>query len=85
MTYNSVKEIWEEYNNDWVHALDKISYLTEEKINVNELEKILIEIFKKDSNILDGKNDVLKSNLRRCIKIYDYLKYGNEVKESSKT
>ncbi len=45
MKYNSVNEIWQEHKNNWEHALDKIAHLEEEKINVNDLEKILIEIF----------------------------------------
>ena len=83
--YNSVKEIWNEYSYDWLHALDKIAYLDESKIDVNDLEKILIEILKKDNNILETGNNSLKSNLRRAIRIYDYLKYGDKVKEFSNT
>lgn len=74
--YNSVSEIWKENNNNWAHALDKIAHLEEEKINIHELEQILVEIFKKDNNILESENGSLKSNLRRAIRIYDYLKYG---------
>lgn len=85
MQYNSVKEIWKIYNNDWIRALEKIAYLTEEKIDIDDLEKVLVYILKKDNDILESKNDMLKSNLRRCIKIYDYLRYRNKVKESSKT
>lgn len=83
MKYNSVNEIWQEHKNNWEHALDKIAHLEEEKINVNDLEKILIEIFQKDNNILESNNNSLKSNLRRAIRIYDYLKYGK--KELSKS
>lgn len=83
--YNSIKEIWEENSNDWLHALDKIAYLKEEKINVDELEDVLTEIFKKDNNIFESNNERLKSHLRRCIRIYDYLKYGDKIKEPSKT
>ena len=83
--YDSVSEIWKEYGNNWLHALDKIAHLEEEKINIEELEEILIEIFKKDNNILESDNNSLKSNLRRAIRIYDYLKYGRKTKEFSKT
>ena len=76
--YKSVHEIWEEYGDNWLQALDKIAHLREENINVEELEKILIYIFKKDNNILESNNNSLKSNLRRAIRIYDYLKYGKK-------
>lgn len=82
--YNSVNEIWAEFSNNWLQALDKIAYLEESKINVDELEKILVEIFKKDNDILESGNNSLKSNLRRVIRIYDYLKYGRKIKEPSK-
>ena len=85
MKYDSVSEIWKAYGNNWLHALDKIAHLEEEKINIEELEEILIEIFKKDNNILESDNNSLKSNLRRAIRIYDYLKYGRKTKEFSKT
>ena len=83
--YNSINEIWKENSNDWLHALDKIAYLQEEKINVNELENVLTEIFRKDNNIFESDNERLKSHLRRCIRIYDFLQYGKEVKELSET
>ena len=73
-----VNQIWQEHKNNWEYALDKIAHLEEEKINVNDLEKILIEIFQKDNNILESNNNSLKSNLRRAIRIYDYLKYGKK-------
>ena len=75
MKYNSIEEIWKEHNN-WEHALSQIAHLEEDKIDIEDLEKILIEIFKKDNDILESNNNILKSNLRRAIRIYDYLKYG---------
>ena len=83
--YNSVNEIWKEHGNNWLYALDKIAHLDEKKINVEDLEKILIEIFKKDNNVLESNDNSLKSNLRRAIRIYDYLKYGKKIKELSIT
>ena len=76
-----MSEIWKEHGSNWLYALDKIAHLEEEKINIEELEEILIEIFKKDNNILESDNNSLKSNLRRAIRIYDYLKYGRRTKE----
>lgn len=83
MRYNSVNEIWKEYNNNWEHALFDIAQLEEDKIDVQDLEQILIAIFKKDNNILESNNNSLKSNLRRAIRIYDYLKYGKKELSNS--
>lgn len=83
MKYNSVNEIWKEYNNNWEHALFDIAQLEEDKIDVQDLEQILIAIFKKDNNILESNNNSLKSNLRRAIRIYDYLKYGKKELSNS--
>lgn len=80
MTYGSVEEIWKEYRDNWSHALDKIAHLEEEKINVSQLEYVLSEIFKKDNNIFESNKEGVKSHLRRCIRIYDYLKYGDKIK-----
>ena len=77
--YNSVNEIWKHHSDNWLHALDKIAYLKEENINVDDLERILIYIFKKENNILESnENSSLKSNLRRAIRIYDYIKYSKK-------
>lgn len=65
--------------------LEKIAYLEETQIDLTKLEEILVDIFKKNPNILEEPDTTyIKSNLRRAIRIYDYLKYGNAVKELSK-
>ena len=64
------------------YPLDKellyISYLREYFVNVEELEKYLRSKFECDNNILvktlmDGKAKSIRTNLRRLIRIYDYL------------
>ena len=71
----SVKSIWE--NNSY--SLEKktrfIAHLYESEIDINELEDVLKEIFKSNINILsDGKTSE-RTNIRRLIRIFDYLKY----------
>ena len=79
--FNSVLDIWETMKNDETKATYLIAHLKKEKIDVDELKTVLLEIFNKDINILDGENKTLRTNIRRLIKIYDYLKYSDKVKE----
>lgn len=75
LEFHSVKDVWENFKSNETNALCKIAYLEEDEIDVNELELLLKEIFKNNNNILESTNEPLKSNLRRIIRIYDYLKY----------
>lgn len=45
-------------------------------MDVNELESVLLEIFDKDINILQNAKSPIRTNIRRLILIYDYLKWG---------
>ena len=59
-----------------------IAHLQEDEINITELEDVLTDIFRKNRNILspkdrkDSRAQALASNIRRLIRIYDYIKYG---------
>ena len=44
--------------------------------NVNELEIVLKEIFEKDIYVLQNSIPAVRTNVRRLILIYDYLKWG---------
>lgn len=53
-----------------------LAYLTEEQMDLNKLELYLKDIFKKDMDVLnlDNSCSAYRTNLRRLIRIYDYLK-----------
>ena len=53
-----------------------IAHLPEKDINVEELEIVLNEIFENDINILQDSKPAIRTNIRRLIMIYDYLKWG---------
>lgn len=78
--YNSVSQIWNKEKHKLERATRLIAYLTEEQINIDELETVLFEIFELYPQIFlqeyDDINDNAKSNIRRLIRIYDYLKWG---------
>ena len=75
--YNSVMQIWENEKNNLERATRLIAHLTEEQIVLNELGAVLLEIFSENVNVLkDTKSSNARTNIRRLISIYDYLKWG---------
>ncbi len=75
-TYRSVKDIWESEKNDLKRATDLIAHLEEADFDVSELENVLKELFNSDKDILTNAEQALRTNIRRLILIYDYLKWG---------
>ena len=59
-----------------------IAYLKKEQINLIELENYLKTQFEKDNDILKNSKPSTRTNLRRLIRIYDYLK-GESKKASN--
>ena len=74
-SYCSVKQIWENEKTNVGKAARLIAHLTEEQIDLIELEDVLRELFEEDVNILQNKSNA-RSDIRRLIRIYDYLKWG---------
>ena len=74
--YTSVMQIWNQEKSSLERATRLISHLTEDKIDVAELEKVLQEIFTNDANVLETAPDGTRSHIRRLILVYDYLKWG---------
>lgn len=81
--YNSVKEIWENEKKLLEKATRLISHLPEDKIDVSELEEVLMEIFNHDANVLQNSKASTRTNIRRLILIYDYMKWGKHKELSS--
>ena len=74
--YKSVKQIWENEKESLEKSTRLIAHLLEENIDVNELESVLKEIFENDINALQNSSPAIRTNIRRLIMIYDYLKWG---------
>jgi len=53
-----------------------LGYLPERSISADELQLILEEIFRKYDTVFDEWKSSQVSTLRRLIRIYDFLKYG---------
>lgn len=74
--YTSVMQIWNQEKDCIEKATRLISHLKEEQINVDELECVLKELFGEDVNALQNAETSVRTNIRRMIMIYDYLKWG---------
>lgn len=73
--YISVKQIWQQEKKSLEKATRLISHLTEEQMNVDELEGVLFEIFEDNANVLQDSGNA-RTHIRRLINLYDYLKWG---------
>lgn len=69
-------ELWTEEKVNLTKAIRLLGYLPEEKIDVNQYQHILKEIFEENNNILSSLDSSNRSSLHRMIRIYDFLKYG---------
>ncbi|WP_367567594.1 SIR2 family protein [Lacrimispora sp.] len=74
--YISVKQIWKQEKHSLEKATRLMSHLEEGKIDVEELEEVLQELFENDVNLLQNADPHIRTNIRRLIMIYDYLKWG---------
>ncbi len=75
-TYTSVKQIWNNEKDNLEKATRLIAYLSEEQMDLAELENILLGLFEEDVNILQNVNQGTRTHIKRLIRIYDYLKWG---------
>lgn len=75
----NVHEIIETYSPNFSKVMDLIAYLNEEDIDLQELEGFLLDFMKQQPDIFKTpENSPLKTNFRRLIRIYDWLKYGRK-------
>ncbi len=77
--YTSVLDIWEKVSNK--KACRLIAYLPEKKISVNELEDVLKKIFTDNKDVLSDNENWNPSDIRRLIRIYDYLKWSKKDRD----
>ena len=74
--YLSAADLWDQEKKDQARALRLLNLLPEEKMNVDELEAILKELFAADQEILAHSKSGVKTDIRRLIRFYDFLKWG---------
>lgn len=71
----TMREVWLQEKTNQNRAIRLLGFLPFEDINVDELEQILKEIFGNNPDyisMIEGSN---KSNIKKLIRIYDFLKY----------
>lgn len=71
----TMSEIWMQEKHDQNKAVRLLGFLPFEKVNVDDLEQILKEIFGNNPNCIGEAEGMNKSNIRKLIRIYDFLKY----------
>jgi len=49
---------------------------SEEQMDVEDLENILVGLFEEDINVLQNASQSERTNIKRLTRIYDYLKWG---------
>lgn len=76
--YTSIHQIWVQEKDNLEKATRLIAYLQEDQIDVDELENILKQLFEEDVNLLIKEKQAIRTNVRRLIMIYDYLKWGKK-------
>ena len=76
--FSSVLELWNKEKQNPKRACRLLLCLPEEKISVEELELVLNDMFKLDPGILTNKTMWTPSDVKRLIRIYDYLKWGQK-------
>lgn len=67
----SITEVISRYN-DIDNQMLKMAILNEDQINLDDLKKYLLDVIKENEDIFNSKHS---TNIRRLIKIYDFLKY----------
>lgn len=78
LKYKSVLDLWNQEKTDLKRAIRLLPCCPEEKITADDLELILLELFKQVPTILSSKTLCAPSDLKRIIRIYDYLKWGQK-------
>ena len=86
---NGINKLREQHDIDSIEKLDSLCSSDEKKIRLfssmknlegyqKEMKKFITEYLENNPNALSSSNDNSKSDLKRLIKIYDYLAYGQK-------
>ena len=76
--YESLQALWDTLKGNPAKAYRVMCSLPEEKMEVETLETILIELFTQDPEALERLNGNMRADVKRLIRMYDYLKWGKK-------
>ena len=71
-------EVWTGEKNNLMRAMRLLGSLPEDKIDVNQYQKILEAIFEENSEIYSSLDASGRSSLNKMIRVYDFLRYGQK-------
>jgi len=74
----SIESIIANYSYDDSKIMSLIAHLYENELDLETLEQYLKQFIHSNPNVFDCDNTTLKTNFRRLIRIYDWLKFGNK-------
>ena len=72
-SYDSAKELWLDLRGNRDKAIRLLGFMPEEKVCAADLQEILLELFRDNPDVLSQMAAVARSNLRKVIRMYDYL------------
>ena len=76
--YSSLENLWETLKDNPPKAYRVMCSLPEDKMDADYLGQILREIFTNDPDALEHFDVNTRSNVKRLIRMYDYLKWGKK-------
>ena len=76
--YHSIVDLWEDLKSNEAKAYRVMCSLPEEKMDADFLGKILQEMFTKDPDALEHFTGNKRVDVKRLIRMYDYLKWGKK-------
>lgn len=76
--YDSALELWEGEKHSFNKAIRLLGGLPENKVSADDYEIILNEIYQNKEPVLSTLAPADRSNLRKVIRIYDWLKWGKK-------
>lgn len=59
-------------------TLNDLAFVPQAQIDLEGLRTFLVEIFERFDPIQNKSEQILTTNFRRAVRIYDWLKYGNK-------
>lgn len=75
--YNTISDLWQSEKSNIPRALRLMTALPRAKVDAEKVYAILTEIFV-DADALTNLESPYRSNLRKLIRIYDFLKWGEK-------
>lgn len=78
VVYPNMKALWDDKKDNPKRVYNLLCCLPEEKMDVELLEEILKDFFSSDPNALDTSENATATDIRRLIRMYDYLKWAKK-------